>query len=338
MSHSHTRLRALRVAVFAGGPSGEHPISLQSAHSATEALREQPVELVQVRVGRDLRWAFDVPPLHDVDDAAWMPAGAGLAELGARQVDAALITIHGPFGEDGTLQGALEVLGVSYVGSGVLSSAVAMHKAVARDVLTAAGVPMPKGASLRRNELGSAQTTSLPDFPVFVKPAEGGSSIGAGPADDRDALRAQLDVAFALADEVMVEERLQGTELTVAIVEDPDTGAPEALPVVEIRPVGHAFFDLESKYTPGHNEELCPAPIDAALASEVQAIALAAHRALRCRHLSRVDFLVVDGRPHVLEVNTLPGLTAESLIKKAAGAVGWTYSELLMRLLRAAIR
>jgi D-alanine-D-alanine ligase len=257
-------------------------------------------------------------------------------------LDVVFIAMHGPFGEDGTIQGLLEFTGIPYVGSGVLASALAMDKRRARQMMGQNGVPVPGHIVVRRDEF-AARESSLGDeihqtlgYPCVVKPNAQGSSIGVSIVHRAEDLGPALDGAFALDDVILIEEQLHGTELTCAILDDPE-GYPTALPLVEIVPK-REFFNYEAKYTPGASEEICPARVPWAAVWRAQSAALRAYRTLGCRDYGRVDLFVREADVIVLEVNTLPGLTTGSLFPKAAAAAGIEFPAFIDRLLQAALR
>lgn len=311
---------ALGVAVIAGGPSSEAQVSRASAAAVASALNESGHRARIFELDRGLPKALT--------DAA---------------VDVVFPLSHGALGEDGCLQGLLEVLELPYVGSGVLASAAALSKPFAKLVFQAAGLPVAPGrvvasgqdlvtrAGELRRELGGA---------LFVKPASGGSSAGVGRvhAEDDDAtLVRALERALALEPTALVEPLLDGAEMTCGVLEN-GSGDPEALPVTLIVSRAGAFYDFTAKYAPGGSEHRCPAPLPDALARRIQQIAVAAHRALGARDLSRADFVVCEApeRVTLLELNTLPGMTATSLFPEAAHAAGIEFAVLCDRLVRQA--
>jgi D-alanine-D-alanine ligase len=234
----------------------------------------------------------------------------------------------------------LELLGIPYVGSGVLASALAMDKVMAKTVLAASGLDVPRGFVVAAGDLPAANQNVLASaheigYPLVVKPVRQGSSVGVVMVDKPDDVLAAIDSGFALDERVMVEERLHGTELTVGVIGNGD--ALRALPVIEIATRAD-FFDYRAKYDPALTDEICPARISDDLAAQTQAIAVAAHRALGCRDLSRSDMIATeDGRIIVLEVNTIPGMTANSLLPKAARVAGIDFGELCATLIEAAL-
>jgi D-alanine-D-alanine ligase len=279
--------------------------------------------------------------LRDQIQSAAVSVTAATNALGpgaSRPVDVAFLALHGRFGEDGTMQGTLDLLGVPYVGSGTLASALAMDKVMAKKVLAADGVPVPRGLALDRAAFEAApeaesSRAAAAFLPAVTKPARQGSSIGMSLVENVAEMRGALEKAFAHDARVLVEERLFGTELTVGVL---GNAKVYALPVVEIVSK-KKFFDYEAKYDPELSDEICPARISEEAAARAQELALRAHRSLGCRGLSRVDMILTAAGPVVLEVNTMPGMTINSLLPKAAKAAGIAFPELLDRLVRLAL-
>jgi len=237
-----------------------------------------------------------------------------------------LIALHGPWGEDGKIQGMLDILGVPYTGSGVLASALAMDKVMAKMFLASHGLEVPRGVEVTSADAAAARTVPLP---AFVKPVQQGSSVGSSIVDDPDGLEAAIAEALRYDDRALVEERAIGRELTVAVIGNDEL---QALPVIEIV-TKHAFFDYRAKYDAGESEEIVPADIPPAVARRAQELGLRAHQALRCRGMSRTDLTwTEDDRMVVLEVNKIPGMTANSLVPKAARAAGISFEALLEKL------
>lgn len=318
------------VAVMVGGPSGEHDISLASGAEALRNLDRDRYRPFVVRVGRDARWTF--PDGDDVrGDGPSLPVHEGIAELVRRAPSVVFPIMHGPYGEDGHVQALLDLLGLPYVGSGPDASSLAMNKARTRDVYRANGLPVARGEELRRGDVGQ-----IPP-PCVVKPLRLGSSVGLDIVHTTEAYDRALATAFEHDDRVLIEAFVTGEELTAGVLEDLD-GVPHALPLVAIRPKDRPFFDLHAKYTPGATDEICPAPFSPELTRRLQTLALAAHRVLGCRALSRTDMIIgQDGEPILLETNTIPGLTKTSLLPQAAAAAGLSYPALLDRLLQRAL-
>lgn len=292
-----------RIVVLMGGLSAEREISLRTGNAVLRALQERGLDAVGLDAGRDLP--------------------ARLAELGA---DVAFIALHGRYGEDGTVQGLLELLQIPYTGSGVLASSMAMNKLVTKQVLLHHGVVTPGFAVFRAGEDREVFIAGQQRYPLVAKPAREGSTIGVSIVRDAGGLRAGLEEALRHDDLVLVEEFIAGAEVTVGVLGD------QPLPVIQVVPKG-GFYDFQSKYTPGQTEYLLPAPLPAAITGALQAAAVTACRALGCRGAARVDFIVRGDELFCLEVNTIPGMTETSLLPKAAGAAGIPFSDLVLRIL-----
>jgi D-alanine-D-alanine ligase len=282
------------IVVLCGGPSGEHEVSLNSGRSVEEALRVHFPRVDRIEVG---------------DRCPALPPG----------VQCVFNVIHGEYGEDGTLQAELEKAGIPYVGSDSASSRLAMDKISSKRVLAKAGVPVLPDWVIEKGDPIPAGLT----IPAVVKPGGGGSSIGVHIVRSADDLEESVEAAFGLGSRVLVEPYFSGREFTVAVWGD------RALPIVEVRPRAE-FYDYRVKYTAGCTDYLVPAPLPDSVAERFQRIGLSAHRALGCRHLSRVDMLWNEetDQAAVLEVNTLPGFTSTSLFPKAANAAGVAFPEL----------
>lgn len=342
---------ALRVLVMMGGPSSEHDVSLASGRMVAQALDRRRYAVEALVVERSGAWRR-LPPErleahalrpHDlaVPDDARMAVADGVREAAA--ADVVFVALHGTFGEDGTVQGMLETLGVPYTGSGPLASALAMHKHKAKELFALYGLSVPRGVHLDAVAVRSDPSKAIGRvletlaLPVVVKPDRGGSSVGAAVAGDATALATALLAASRLDSAVLVEERVAGREVTCAILDD-DAGEPRALPLIEIVPRGHALFDFESKYDPELGaDEIVPARLAPQATAACQMAALTAHRALGCEGFSRVDMFWTASGPVVLELNTIPGLTPASLLPKAARAAGIELGEVCGRLVEAAL-
>ncbi len=300
----------VRVAVIQGGPSSEAEVSRASAAGVAGALDEAG------------------------HTSARLELDALLAErLRTGAFDVVFPVVHGAVGEDGALQGLLEVLALPYVGSGVLASAVAMDKTVARTLLAAAGCPVARGSSVSRgtDALSAAkEARRIAGAAVVVKPASSGSAIGVtrlvATASDEDVARA-ITEAWELDDAAIVESFALGKEVTCSVLDVAPAG-PRALAATEIESPMDAFYTYEARYAPGRSRHTCPAELGAELTQRVHAIAVAAHVALGCRDLSRADFIVGKDDVILLEVNTIPGMTATSLYPEAAKAAGISFSSL----------
>ena len=328
--------RRIRVAVLAGGRSSEHEISLASARSVLAALDPSRYEVVEIAIGREGRWELGPPSnrLLQGGVAETLPVVSESASpaqaLGA--VDVVLPILHGPFGEDGTVQGLLELAGVPYVGAGVAASALCMDKDLFKAVLRDRGIPVARNATLR---LGDDVSNPF-GYPVFVKPARLGSSVGISKAHDE----AELETAVALArrhdEKVLVEEFVAGTEVECGVLGNVRP-APMASVVGEIVP--HAeWYDYEAKYAAGGSDIIVPARIPESTAARVQELAVEAFVATECEGMARVDFFVrEDGEVIVNELNTIPGFTETSVYARLFEASGIPYTDLLDRLIELAL-
>lgn len=327
----------MRVAVLMGGRSGEHAVSLRSGAAVLDALATLGHPAFSLTFLRD-GGATTASDLR----ASTGTSAAALVALEAWHADCAFIAMHGPDGEDGRIQGALELLGIPYQGSGIQASAIGLDKIRTKAILRAHDLPVAAErivhaatfASLATDWHALARELGLP---LVLKTPASGSSVGVEIVRTHEALAARGEALAREAGRVLVEQFIAGREFTLPVVETA-SGDAEAFPVVEIRPKHAAFFDYEAKYTPGASDEICPAPIPPALEAELRALGVAAHRALGCRGYSRSDCIVApDGRVVLLEVNTLPGLTRESLLPKSAVVAGLSFAQLVQRLLERAM-
>ena len=302
-----------RVALIAGGTSGEREISLASAEGARGALEEAGFSVTFL----DPANKDDVKRLFD--DA----------------FDVAFLTLHGKMGEDGTIQGLLEMIGLPYTCSGVMGSAIAMDKARSKVLYADAGIPTAPSVSLKATDsINIPEIVEIVGIPCVVKPATEGSALGVEIVEDDADLPAAINRVFEIDDQLVIEQFIEGTEITVAILGNDEM---EALPVIKIVPQGE-FYDFESKYAPGGSQHICPAPLPDDVTATAQDYAKRAHRALGCRGVSRSDFIIdADGTPWILETNTIPGMTATSLLPDAARAAGIDFPTLCTKLIEFAL-
>ena len=305
--------KKLRVAVLMGGPSAEHEVSLASGENVFNFL--DPEKYVAQK--------FIIPKKGDWNSE----------EL--KKFDLAFNCLHGEFGEDGRIQKTLDDLGVLYTGSGAVASAIGMDKKFSRFIFESNGLNAPHTLYFKnQNDI----TINELKLPLVIKPKAKGSSVGVYLARDKKDLEKAIDEAFKLDREILAEEYLQGKEITCGVLESADGGEIFALPVTEILPPESSpFFDYKAKYS-GATREITPADIDDFFAREAQDIAKKAHHLLECSGYSRTDMIIKDGKIYVLEINTLPGLTKESLLPKAAAVAGISFSELLDRIIELALR
>jgi len=330
-----------RVAIVMGGRSSEHEISLASARSVLEALDPDRYEALAVEIGRDGTWALGPGPVPkslvpgsgpETGPAETMPVlsedGVGSALSG---VDVVLPILHGPFGEDGTVQGLLELAGVPYVGAGVAASALCMDKDLFKAVMRDQGIPVTRNVTLRE---GDAPANPF-GYPVFVKPARLGSSVGISKAHDDGELRAAVELAFRHDEKVLVEEFVSGVEVEVGVLGNRN---PIASLVGEIVVTNNEWYDYEAKYEEGEMDLVVPARISAEQAQRVQQLAVQAFVATECEGMARVDcFVSESGDVLVNELNTIPGFTSTSVYAKLFEASGVPYAELLDRLIELAL-
>lgn len=300
-----------KVGVLFGGRSAERDISIMSGTGVLKALQSKGIDA------------------HGFD-----PGQRSLAELAAEKFDRVFIALHGRFGEDGSLQGALEQLGIAYTGSGVMACAIGMDKIYTKMIWLMHGLPTPKYASLD-GTTDLAKVVADLGLPLIVKPPHEGSTIGITKVSAAPELKAAYDLAATFDDVVLAEEFVTGREFTVAVLGQ--GASARALPIVEIvAPQGN--YDYQNKYFTDEVKYHCPAVLDAATAAEMERIAVDAYRALGCEGWGRVDVLLreSDNKPFLLEVNTSPGMTSHSLVPMAARAVGISYEDLCVEILRSA--
>jgi D-alanine-D-alanine ligase len=318
----------LRVAVLAGGRSSEHEISLASARSVLESLDPERYDVVTVAIGRDGRWELGSGD-GSVAETLPVPAANAPATLGA--VDVVLPILHGPFGEDGTVQGLLELAGVAYVGAGVAASALCMDKDLFKKVLRDSGIAVARHVALRN---GDAIDNPF-GYPCFVKPARLGSSVGITKVHDTDELAPAVELAFRHDEKVLIEEFLDGIEVEVGVLGNRE---PLASLPGQIVPLGHEWYDFASKYEEGGMDLVIPPDLPDEVIEEVQRVAVEAFRVTECEGMARVDcFVVGDNRVIVNELNTIPGFTSTSVYAKLFDASGVAYPELLRRLIELAL-
>jgi D-alanine-D-alanine ligase len=303
----------MKVAVLKGGSSLERIVSLRSAARVEDALGELGHEAIGIDVGRNL-----------------------VGRLRAERPDVVFIALHGPGGEDGTVQELLEILDLPYTGPGVAACALCMDKVAAKHEVRAAGLPTPDWAAFNATafrELGAADTLEEIEgrlgFPLVVKPASQGSSLGVEFASSRDEVPEALVAAFSYDDRVLLERYVKGRELAVSILDG------EALPIVEAIPREEDFFNFEARYEIGRTEYVCPAELGEA-ETRVQELATRTYETLGCTGFARVDLMLGDDGPQVLEVNAIPGLTDTSLFPMAAEAAGIGFAQLVERILASA--
>jgi len=299
-------LKNKKIAVLMGGLSAEREISLKTGGAVLKALQKSGYRAEAIDAGRDLA-----------------------AQLSAAGAEVAFIALHGRFGEDGTVQGLLELQGIPYTGSGVLASSVAMDKVTTKKLLLYHELPTPGFEVLGPSDAAEALVERCRYFPLVVKPAREGSTLGITIVHNAAELAGGIDDARRFDDLVLIEDYIAGAEVTASVIDG------EPLPLIQIVPKS-GFYDYTSKYTAGQTEYLLPAPLEAALYERIQQTAVAACRVTGCCGAARVDFMVREREFFCLEVNTIPGMTETSLLPKAAAQAGITFSELVQRILEGA--
>lgn len=363
--------RKIRIAIVFGGRSAEHAVSCVTAGSVLAALDRERYEIVPVGIASDGRWVLtaddskrleirggELPSVDGAVDGAGhslaLPAdpsirglvavdpGEGSRRLG--EVDVVFPLLHGPYGEDGTLQGLLELARIPYVGSGVLSSAASMDKHYMKMLLAGSGLPVGpyvvvRDRDWRRDRSHTVDEITRLGWPVFVKPARGGSSFGIAKVDDEDGLEAAVEEAREYDPKVLVEATIRGREIECGVLEGEDDGPVEVSQPAEITVRGgHAFYDFRAKYLDDATRLDVPADLPETVGERIREMAGAAFEALSCEGLARVDFFYADdGSVVINEVNTMPGFTPGSMFPRVWAAAGLDYPALCERLIRMAL-
>jgi D-alanine-D-alanine ligase len=323
----------VRVAVLMGGRSSEHEVSLASARSVLDALDPERYDAVTVEIGRDGRWELGTGEDGSVAETLPMPTARVPATLG--DVDVVFPVLHGPFGEDGTVQGLLELAGVPYVGAGVLGSALAMDKDVFKAVMRDRGIPVTRNITLREGQ-GPENPFG---YPAFVKPARLGSSVGISKVSSDEELAVAVQLALEHDDKVLVEEFVEGIEVECGVLGNDRPSASLPGEIVSHGFSGADWYDYSAKYDEGGMDLLVPPPrLEQETIERVQELAVRSFVAGECEGMARVDFFVRGGNEVLLnELNTIPGFTATSVYAKLFEASGVPYPELVDRLVRLAL-
>ncbi len=305
------------VAVIYGGSSGEREVSLNSGACCAAALEEAgfSTTLIDPSSRADLKRLIEEP------------------------FDVAFLALHGKGGEDGTIQGFLETIGMPYTGSGILANAIAVNKPRAKEYYAAAGLRVAPSMAVGKNDvLDDADMQEIVEtvgIPCVVKPSTEGSSLGMTIVRDESGLREAIDTALAVDDEAMIEAFIEGEELTIGVLGNDE---PYALPIIQVVPNQDEFYNYHAKYAEGGSTHLCPAPVSAEITEDAQNMAVAAHSILGCRGISRSDFMLdSEGRCWILETNTLPGMTNTSLVPDAARVAGMEFPQLCEKLIEYAL-
>jgi D-alanine-D-alanine ligase len=351
-------MRKIKLAIIFGGKSQEHEISLKSSQEVIKALDKEKYDITLVAITKEGRWLVgekgqaylqrNLPnaeteggvAIEQAKNLASSDGENGLSKLSDGEkspFDVVLPIGHGAFLEDGKLQGMLEMLGLPYVFSGTLASALAMNKQKTKLVAKSVGLKVAKEIVLKKGKkYFEKKIIAKLNFPIVIKPIESGSSVGMNIARAEKALTVGIEKAFEYSEEVMLEQFISGREFTVAVL---GNKKPKALPVIEIIPKTSEFFDYAAKYQAGGSEEICPADIPEKIRKKVQKDAVKIFQALDCKDLARADFIWSDkdDKLYFLEINTIPGMTSASLAPKAAKTAGLGFPQFLDRLIKEAI-
>jgi len=331
--------KKLRVLLLLGGISPEREVSKATGKSVYQALLnlDYEVKLIDPAYGKDqpaeIEKYFVEEDFVKISKENYLEA---LSLISPLDIDIAFLALHGKYGEDGTIQSLLELKGIKYTGSKILSSALAMDKIMSKILFEEYNVPTPKWFHLQENEKSLEEINNEIEnkfgFPAVVKPNDQGSTVGLTICKSSDQLNDAIKNAFAYSDRILVEEYIPGREVTIAVVND------IAFPVLEIKPK-HGIYDYECKYTSGMSEYIVPAELLESVAEEMKQIAILSLQSLRCEVYARVDFrLTTDNKYYVLEVNTLPGMTSLSLVPKMAKAIGISFEELIQKIINISLQ
>ncbi len=340
-----------RVIVLMGGKTPEHEVSLVSGREVVRHLDKRKYQVMPVVISRDgERWQLKSPNqilLHSPAGVektdhkkkikggkALLPSGKRLPlQIPGQSPQVVFIAMHGPFGEDGTIQGMLELTGIPYTGAGVMASSIGMNKIMFKKVMEQEGIPIGDYLVLTKKDPIKKILKKF-KFPFVIKPSDQGSSVGISLVHNQKELGPALKLAFSYSSKIIIEKYLKGIEVSCGVLGNED---PVALPVIEILPK-REFFDYQAKYDETQCDEIVPARIAKRLTKKVQALAIKVFQAIECQGFGRVDMIISQGKPYVLEINTIPGLTPVSLLPKEAAAAGISYPKLLDRIIKLALK
>jgi D-alanine-D-alanine ligase len=337
----------LNVVVLMGGPSAEHDVSLNTGKVIINALNRSKYNILPVTISKEGKWFLpalgELPP-GESDKSLSLETGKALENLkSSGKADVVFIAMHGTWGEDGTVQGFLELAGIPYTGSGILASALAMDKSRSCRFFSSYGLQVPAFMDISRREWAVFKDRIMREiadklaFPCVIKPSACGSSVGISIVKNMESLELAIEEAFIHDRTVMAQEFVSGVEVTCAVLDEGEKD-PVALPPTQIIPKGSEFFDYHAKYSPGASEEVTPPRLPSETIEKIQQIALKAHEALGCYGMSRTDMIVSERGIFVLETNTIPGMTETSLFPQAAAAVGISFAELLDKMISSALK
>lgn len=339
-------MKKINVAILMGGKSPEHEISILSGQQVVNNLNYKKYNVLPVLISKTGSWQLtskdNITSLNNPIKLMGTQKEIKLTNkkeinkinsMKDNKVNVIFIAMHGPYGEDGTIQEMLELMNIPYTGSGVLASALGMDKIKFRKIMKVEKIPIPNYIVVTKNQKIKT-IKSIGDFPYFVKPYNQGSSVGASIAKNQKELKKSLDEAFKYSDKVLIDEYIQGRELTCSVI---GNNVPIALPVLEIVPKRGDFFNYKSKYIEGGSEEFIPNNITKYTIDKVKKLSIKVYKAIGCRGFARVDFLLRNDNLYVLEINSIPGLTQMSLFPRSAKAYGLTYSQLLDKIIKLAL-
>ncbi len=332
-----------------GGRTPEYDVSLATGREVVNNLNKEKFDVLPVVISRDgqtwqplplnkfLELDATVRALPDqIKEQSSLKATTPQTQavLNEQKIDVAFVAMHGPYGEDGTIQGMLELLDIPYTFSGVLASALGMDKIMFRKILDRERIDYARFLSFNKEDKEEKIWKTFAKFPLFVKPYNQGSSVGVSFVQKKSELKDALETAFKYSDPILIEEYLKGKEVSCAVLGNQN---PQALPLAEICPKND-FFDYEAKYIAGKSDEIVPARVSQEMTEKIQKLAVKIFKAIGARGVARVDFIIVGNKPYCLEINTIPGLTSGSIVPKEAKGVGMSYPELLTKLIELALQ
>ncbi len=322
------------VAIIMGGPSREHYVSLDSGQAVIDNLANDKYVVYKVVISLSGQWS--------IDGIVQKSSVGALQELKSKQVDLAFLAVHGSFGEDGTVQALLEKYGIAYNGSRIASSLLIMNKTISGEIFAAEGLKVPQTMTFTRYELvkdpAIINKAGKFDFPLIVKPASQGSSVGVTVVETQADLLPAIEFALEHDNQIIVQQFIKGREVSCAVIEGDGNSALQALPPTEIIPKSADFFDYYAKYTKDATQETTPPEMPQSTIKSIQEIAVKAHKILDCRGYSRTDMIVQGKSIFIIETNTLPGLTSTSILPQQAAAAGISFAELLDKIITSALR
>ncbi|HBC59212.1 TPA: D-alanine--D-alanine ligase [Candidatus Azambacteria bacterium] len=345
--------KKINITLLMGGPSSEREVSLATGRVILNALDKTKYNLTPVTINKDGKWLLPPPDRKflsgdenkEEKSLVALETGNAINKLKTeRGADVVFIAMHGTYGEDGTVQGFLEMAGVPYTGSGILASALAMDKLKSSELFLFHGLKVPKYLNFSNKQWNKDKdkiTTKVSEkisLPCVIKPSNCGSSVGITIVRKIDDLENAVQLAFSYDDIVLAQEYISGVEVTCAVLDEGGDKEPIALPPTQIIPKDSEFFDYHAKYTPGATEEITPPRLPAEIINKIQENALQVHKIIGCSGMSRTDMILGgDGKLYVLEINTIPGMTETSLLPQAAAAAGISFPDLLDKIIQAAL-